>query len=184
MEPSALVPVAAAIVGAIALLLASDLLTAKGRLQRKLDKEQVIADRLPIGGRARKDMESLVRRHALELFHREQRENAGPLIALSFSLFGIFVVYVMNAYIAMYPGSEQELDPATRYVRPGATGVFTFFLLCAVALTYFQKRARDRYVKCSADQRTPRPLGPTRRRRPSHRGVAAGYHRARSARRS
>lgn len=159
VELSVLVPIGAALVGAAALLLAADLLTVKGRLRRKLDKELVIKERLTAGTRERRDLDELVRRHALELFHRERRENGAPLALVVLSVVGIAISVGNWVYLARNPDVPPDPDPFNRYVLPWFPVVF---LPSAVAVMSSQRNKREAYV----DEATAAPVSwpmPTRR---------------------
>jgi hypothetical protein len=110
VEISSLVPIGAAVIGAFALLLAGDLLTAKARLRRKLDRELSIADKLP-AGLVRRNMDTLVRRHALELFHRERFEVAGLLSAVS-AIAVTCVALAASEWVYLARHSEDAVNPS------------------------------------------------------------------------
>lgn len=161
MELSALVPVAAALLGATAVLLAADLLTVKARLRRSLDKELAIRERLTAGSRERRDLDELVRRHALELFHRERHENSAPLSLVILSLVGVTISVSNWIYLARNP----EVPPDPDWINRDLLPLTPFVLLPLAIWTLTGQRAkREEYVIEATASPASRPM-PIRRGR-------------------
>lgn len=137
-------PLGAALIAAVALLVSADLLTVTARLRRKLDKELSIMERLPVG-RARRDVTRMCRRHALELAYANGSERLLRRVCI-----GGCIVYVVCAagYIA--------ISVTNNVWFPLMDASFFAFLIAAMVFTltgyWWAGRGRRAYVRHWMDE--------------------------------
>lgn len=141
------VPLAAALVATAGALLAGDLLTARARLRRTLDKESAIHDRLPDGTPAKERLARIIERQSWELIIRTENAAATrkALLLLAFAL-AFFVLSVVQLRLHIIDPQPEDQPELIIYTWPlcGAG-----FLLSAVWSVWSDWRDRKALIEAS-----------------------------------
>lgn len=153
-----------AVIALFGLLIAGDVLSASGRMRRKLEKEVGIWDKMPLGT-SKDHLDGMIKRHMLELSWHDTRPFRAPLrtvivlqalLAIGVTIFGL-----------LYQGTHPDTWPFA--VHTSTLIVVGVLLALSVGEVIWINFLRRTWVnrRLDLDQLRPkeRHLGPTRRAR-------------------